>query len=62
MLIFVYANPSASESFKYQDEINDFFKKVEDEDTNLEDQTIHWFAAVICVNMGKIFEFSKVRF
>jgi len=51
-LIFLYANPSASESFKYQDEINDFFKKVEDEETNLEDQTIHWFAAVICVNMA----------
>ena len=54
MLIFLYANPSTSESFKYQDEINDFFKKVEDEETNLEDQTIHWFAAVICVNMGKV--------
>merc|ERR1719210_1200925 len=29
-----------------------FFEKVEDEDANLEDQTIHWFAAVICVNMA----------
>ena len=60
MLIFLNVHPSAKETFQYQDEISDLLKegrdlleKVEDEDANLEDQTIHWFAAVICVNMGK---------
>lgn len=59
ILIFLNVHPSAKESFQYQDEISDLLKegrdlleKVEDEDANLEDQTIHWFAAVICVNMA----------
>ena len=54
MLIFLYAHPAAKETFQYREEIHDLLKKVEDEDANLEDQTIHWFAAVICVNMGKL--------
>jgi len=52
MLIFLYAHPAAKETFQYREEIHDLLKKVEDEDANLEDQTIHWFAAVICVNMA----------
>ena len=55
MLLFLYAQPSLAsrESFQVKDEITDLLKKVEDDQADLEDQTIHWFAAVICVNMGK---------